>query len=300
MLQFLVEYEGDNVVGMENKSLKKVGIIVAVLAFLGGVVYYFVTENTPTDELTLYGNIEIRQVMVGFQVPGRIKLMHKEEGDSVKKGEVIAELDDSDYSSSLEKASAVVKQCAAISKEATAKYDKNAPLCRQNVLAQQDLDTLLRNKDKAEAEYEAAVASEKLAQNQLYYTKIYAPDDGIVTTRVQEPGAIVAAGQGIYTICKNKPMWVRTYISEPDLGNIKYGMKVKVFTDTVNPQTGKLRKYVGTIGYISPVAEFTPKTVESTEQRANLVYKIRVYVDNVDEFLRQGMPITVKIDLKSL
>ena len=248
----------------------------------------------------IYGNVEIRQVTLGFQVPGKILTMIKEEGDPVKKGEFIAEIDDSDYKNSLDKASAHVKEAAAISKEATSKYIKNAPLCKQNILAQQDLDTLLRNKDKAEAEYQAAVASEKLAENQLKYTKIYAPDDGIITTRIQEPGAIVSEGQGIYTICKNKPMWVRAYVSEPNLGNIKYGMKVRIFTDSVNPKTKKLREYEGQIGYISPVAEFTPKTVQSTDQRANLVYKIRVYIDNIDGFLRQGMPTTIKVDLKSL
>jgi len=280
--------------------MKRVGIAVFICVAIGGIAYYVANSDKNANELTLYGNVEIRQVTVSFQVSGKIITMIKEEGDPVKKGEMIAELNNSDYKSSLEKASAIVKQMKAVSKEAKAKYDKNAPLCKQNILAQQDYDTLLRNKDKAEAEHRAAVASEKLAQNQLEYTKIYAPDDGIVTTRIQEPGSIISAGQGIYIICKNKPMWVRAYISELDLGNIKYGMKVKVFTDTVDPKTKKLREYEGQIGYISPVAEFTPKTVQSTDQRANLVYKIRVYINNVDEFLRQGMPTTIKVDLKSL
>lgn len=282
--------------------MKKSVIAVSAGVVVVGIVCYFAipSENRNADEITLYGNVEIRQVTLGFQVPGKILTMAKEEGDSVKKGELIAELDDADYKNSLEKATALVKETSAISKEATSKYTKNAPLCLQNVLAKQDFDTLLRNKDKAEAEYQAAVASEKLAANQLRYTKIHAPDDGIVTTRIQEPGAIVSAGQGIYTICKNTPMWVRAYVSEPNLGNIKYGMKVKVFTDTQDPRTGKLREYIGKIGYISPVAEFTPKTVQSTDQRENLVYKIRVYIDNIDDFLRQGMPTTIKIDLKSL
>lgn len=280
--------------------MRKPVIIILAGAIIVGISCFFTISNKNEDEIILYGNVEIRQTTLGFQVPGKILYMIKEEGDTVKKGEVIAELDDSDYKNSLEKASAIVKQTAAVSKEAAAKYDKNAPLCLQNVLAKQELDTLLRNKDKAEAEHQAAVASEKLAENQLKYTKIHAPDDGIVTTRIQEPGAIVTAGQGIYTISKNKPMWVRAYVSETDLGNIKYGMKVKVFTDTKNPKTQKIREYEGQIGYISPVAEFTPKTVQSTDQRANLVYKIRVYISNIDDFLRQGMPTTIKIDLKSL
>ncbi|MBR1734529.1 MAG: efflux RND transporter periplasmic adaptor subunit [Alphaproteobacteria bacterium] len=281
--------------------MKKLKILAIILVLISGTVYAFYSLiNQNHSELTLYGNIEIRQVTLGFQVSGKIIEMRKEEGDSVKKGEIIAVLDSKDYENSLEMARANVKKTKAICKEAKSKYEKNAPLCRKNILAQQDFDTLLRNKDQAEADYQAAVASEKSAENQLSYTKIYAPDDGIITTRIQEPGSIIAAGQGIYTMCKNNPVWVRAYVSEIDLGNIKYGMKVRIVTDSVNPETNKVREYEGQIGYISPVAEFTPKTVQSTDQRANLVYKIRVYIDNKDDFLRQGMPTTIKINLKSI
>ena len=281
----------------QNVGKKLACTIAVVLAIIS---YWIMTKckNNPFD-LVLYGNVEIRQVTVGFQIPGKIFSMTKEEGDTVTKGEVIAILDDIDYKNSLEKANADVKKAKAINREASLKYERNGPLCLNNVLAKQDYDTLLSNKDRAEADYLAAVAAEKLAKNQLEYTQIHAPDDGIVTTRIQEPGAIVAAGQGIYTICKNHPMWVRAYVSESDLGNIKYGMKVKVFTDTVDPKTNKLRTYDGQIGYISPVAEFTPKTVQSTDTRSDLVYRIRVYINDIDEYLRQGMPVTIKIDLTS-
>ena len=101
-------------------------------------------------------------------------------------------------------------------------------------------------------------------------------------TRVQEAGSNVQKGQPVYTMAKTKPVWVRAYVNETDLGNIKYGQEVKVFTDTVNPKTGKNREYKGQIGYISPVAEFTPKTVQSTDTRTNLVYRIRVYIYDID------------------
>lgn len=116
-------------------------------------------------------------------------------------------------------------------------------------------------------------------------------------TRVQEAGSNVQKGQPVYTMAKTKPVWVRAYVNETDLGNIKYGQEVKVYTDTIDPQTGKNREYKGKIGYISPVAEFTPKTVQSTDTRTNLVYRIRVYIYNIDEYLRQGMPVTIKVDL---
>lgn len=116
-------------------------------------------------------------------------------------------------------------------------------------------------------------------------------------TRVQEAGSNVQKGQPVYTMAKTKPVWVRAYVNETDLGNIKYGQEVKVYTDTIDPQTGKNRQYKGQIGYISPVAEFTPKTVQSTDTRTNLVYRIRVYIYDIDEYLRQGMPVTIKVDL---
>ena len=117
--------------------------------------------------------------------------------------------------------------------------------------------------------------------------------------RVIEPGSNVQKGQPVYTMAKTNPVWVRAYVNEKDLGNIKYGQEVNVYTDTVNPQTGTKREYKGQIGYISPVAEFTPKTVQSTDTRTDLVYRIRVYINDIDEYLRQGMPVTICVKLNT-
>ena len=112
-----------------------------------------------------------------------------------------------------------------------------------------------------------------------------------------EPGTIVQKGTAIYTLSKPRPIWVRAYVSETDLGNIYEDMPAEIITDRTDPQTGIKRTYEGHIGYISPVSEFTPKSVQTTDLRTDLVYKIRVYVDNPDKFLRQGMPTTVTLDL---
>lgn len=278
---------------------KKVIIAIAILLILGLTVFFLTRKTNNKDELELFGNIEIRQVDLSFQVSGQISKILKEEGDNVKKGELVAVLDDKDYKANSEKASADIEKTLALKNDAQSKYERNLPLCAKDIVSKQDCDTLLHTKDKANADYNSAVAQKTFANNQLGYTKIYAPEDGIITIRVQENGATVAKGQPVYTMAKTKPVWIRAYVNETDLGNIKYGMKVKVYTDTVNPQTGKKREYNGYIGYISPVAEFTPKTVQSTDIRTSLVYRIRVYVDDIDEYLRQGMPTTIKIDLTS-
>lgn len=276
---------------------KKLAVIVLLLVIIGTCAYFLTRKKENPNELTLYGNIEIRQVDMSFQVGGQLLKMLKEEGDSVKKDELIAVLEDKDYKANLEKASADVNKTLALKNDAESKYNRNLPLCTDNTVSQQECDNLLNTRDKTRADYEAALAAKNFAKNQLDYTKIYAPDEGTVTVRVQEPGATVNKGQIVYTISKTKPVWIRAYVNETDLGNIKYGQKATVFTDSVDPKTGKHREYQGYIGYISPVAEFTPKTVQSTDLRTSLVYRIRVYVDDIDEYLRQGMPTTIKINL---
>ena len=271
---------------------KKIALLLLILILIGLSAYFVFRPKENTNELTLYGNIEIRQVDLSFQVSGQIEKMLKEEGDSVKKGELIAILDDKDYRSNLQKASAEVNKALALSRDAASKYERQFPLCADSTVSAQDCETLLNIKDKTKSDYEAALAQKTFSQNQLDYTKIYAPEEGTVTVRVQEPGATVAKGQTVYTISKTKPVWIRAYVNETDLGNVKYGQKAKVLTDTINPQTGSPREYQGYVGYISPVAEFTPKTVQSTDLRTSLVYRIRVYVDDIDEYLRQGMPVT--------
>lgn len=274
-------------------------LILLILIIVGTLGFLYFKNRKVTDELTLYGNIEIRQVDLSFQVAGKIEKMLKEEGDTVKAGELIAVLDDKDYVSNLEKAEADVEKTLALKNDAESKYERQAPLAEDNTISKQDYDTLLNVKNKSKADYDAAIAQKNFAKNQLDYTKIYAPEEGIVMIRIQEPGANVSKGQPVYTMAKTKPVWVRAYVNETDLGNIKYGQEVKVFTDTIDPKTGQKRMYKGQVGYISPVAEFTPKTVQSTDIRTNLVYRIRVYIYDIDEYLRQGMPVTIKVDLSA-
>ena len=276
---------------------KTVILILLILIVCGTLGFLYFKNRKNTNELTLYGNIEIRQVDLSFQVSGRIEKLLKEEGDTVKAGELIAVLDDKDYVSNLEKAEADVEKTLALKSDADSKFERNAPLVEDNTISKQDYDTLLNTKNKSAADYDAAVAQKNFAKNQLDYTKIYAPEDGIIMIRVQEPGANVSKAQHVYTMAKTKPVWVRAYVNETDLGNIKYGQGVNVYTDTVDPKTGEKRMYKGQVGYISPVAEFTPKTVQSTDIRTNLVYRIRVYIYDIDEYLRQGMPVTIKVDL---
>ncbi|MBR1943074.1 efflux RND transporter periplasmic adaptor subunit [bacterium] len=278
---------------------KKIIALILILLIAGTILIVKSKHKVNSNELTLYGNIEIRQVDLSFQVAGQVEKLLKEEGDTVKKGELLAIMDAKDYEANYAKAQAEVNRTLALKDDANSKYERQSPLAEDDTISKQDAETLFNNKNKANADYDVALANKTYTKNQLDYTKIYAPEDGIIMVRVQEPGATVTKGQPIYTMAKINPVWVRAYVNETDLGNIKYGQEVKVFTDTTDPKTNTKRKYKGTVGYISPVAEFTPKTVQSTDTRTNLVYRIRVYIYDIDEYLRQGMPVTIKVDLKT-
>lgn len=141
----------------------------------------------------------------------------------------------------------------------------------------------------ARAQRAAAAAQRDTARTDLADATISAPAAGTILTRAREPGAIVQPGETVFTLTIDRPMRVRAYVAEPDLGRISPGMKVEVTTD------GNAKVYHGTIGFISPTAEFTPKTVQTQDLRTDLVYRLRVIVNDPDDALRQGQPITVRI-----
>ena len=146
----------------------------------------------------------------------------------------------------------------------------------------------------AEARLAAAQAAQAQAATALSDTELLAPSNGTVIARVREPGSMVASKSTVYSLSLDRPVYVRAYVGEPDLGRIAPGTAVRVTNDTSN------KIYHGQIGFISPRAEFTPKTVETTDLRTDLVYRLRIVIDEADSdgALRQGMPVTIAVDAK--
>lgn len=144
----------------------------------------------------------------------------------------------------------------------------------------------------ARAELEAYKSELELARQRLGDTKLYAPCRGVVRELIMEPGEMASPQAPVLSLARTSPLWVRAYVDETNLGRIAPGMRAVVRTDTY---PGK--RYTGWIGYISPTAEFTPKTVQTEKLRSKLVYQVRVYVCNPENELRLGMPATVTIPL---
>lgn len=144
--------------------------------------------------------------------------------------------------------------------------------------------------DSQKAMLAAAQARLSKTQTALSDASLLAPSPGIISVRAREVGAMVQAGQTVYTLTLNDPVWIRAYVPQPRLGRIKPGMAVQVSIDSM---PGK--QYQGTVGFISPDAEFTPKSVQTDQVRDDLVYRIRVIATDPDNVFRQGMPVTVRV-----
>lgn len=319
-------------------------LILLSLLILGMAMYLFIDreESKKDHEITVYGNVDIRQVDLGFRVGGRIKKLNFEEGDLVKTGDVMAILDDVPYLNDLHSAQAQLDQNAAdLDKkkngnrveeiqqaESTVKeregthnnairiFNRQKELIKSKAASIQTYDNALQQmieskarlesaKDflhlmkagfrpediqASQAAYNLAKANLDTAQTNLDDTKLIAPSDGIIFSRIREEGAIVGIGATVYNLSLHHPVWIRAYVSEHNLGRIKPGDKALIYTDT-NPD----KPFKGQIGFISPQAEFTPKNVETEELRPDLVYRIRILADDPKGNLRQGMPVTVKL-----
>ncbi|MBI1195595.1 MAG: HlyD family efflux transporter periplasmic adaptor subunit [Gammaproteobacteria bacterium] len=144
--------------------------------------------------------------------------------------------------------------------------------------------------DRARAELAARRAAVAGARRQLTYCDLASPVKGVVSLRQAEVGQVVGAGQPVLKISELGRPWVRAYLREPDLPRVRLGQSAEVRVDGL---PGKV--FAGKVAFISPEAEFTPKTVETRELRVDLVYLIKVEVDNPDGLLKIGMPADVKI-----
>lgn len=262
--------------------------VCTVIAF--SIAYLLLHKKKESNEITLFGNVDVRLVDIGFRIPGRVDQLFFEEGDRVEPGQLLSVLDKTPYNAQRAQAAANVEAIAANLKNSEILLNRRKQLIGVGGVSQEDLDNAQANYDQLFANWMQTQAALAVQDDNLAYTEVFAPTEGVVLTRIREPGTVVNPGDPIYTISVASPVWIRAFVHEADLGNIYYGMPAEIHTDTKDGPV-----YKGYIGFISPMSEFTPKTVQTTQLRTDLVYRLRIYADNPDWRLKQGMPVTVKL-----
>ncbi|MEK1851374.1 MAG: HlyD family efflux transporter periplasmic adaptor subunit [Phyllobacterium sp.] len=317
-------------------------LLLIVVAAIGGGAWWYLHRPSANDALTLYGNVDLRQASLAFNGSERIAQVLVEEGDVVKKGQILARLDTSRLAPQVREADATVaSQRAMVLKlrngsrpeeiaqaranlasakadaaNANIQYERRAALTVNSTISKQELDTAKAAAAVADAKVEVAQSALDLAiagpraeellqaeaqlrgseaqlaliRQQLDDAELAAPFDAVVRSRLMEPGEMAAPTKPVFSLATIGTKWVRAYVSETKLGHVRSGMRANVMTDSFPD-----RPQGGWVGFISPVAEFTPKTVETEDLRSSLVYEVRVFVEDKDDLFRLGMPATVKL-----
>jgi HlyD family secretion protein len=212
-----------------------------------------------------------------------------DEGDIVYKGDLLARLDPDPYIREMHSLQALVNQQKADLAYREIVYAREKKLSGTGASSKDRYENAVAARDAAKASLDKVMADLSQATLRIQDTSLYSPSDGVVLTRAVEPGTMLAANSSLLTISLTNPVWVRAYISESELGKAKQGTQVRIYSDSY-PE----KSFEGKIGFVSSTAEFTPKTVETSDLRTDLVYRLRIVVQDPAHELRQGMPVTVK------
>jgi HlyD family secretion protein len=254
------------------------------------------------------------QVLARLDTRRLIPRVAEAEAQVLAQRQVVERLHHGSRPEEIAQARANVEAAQADAANARRQYERLKSLVEQRAASQQDLDNAKAALDvalarlaanqkaldlavagprkeeiaEAEARLQAAEAQLALLREQLADAELRAPVDAVVRSRIMEPGEMASPQKPVFSLAITDPKWVRAYVSEPDLGKVRPGMQATVAVDSY-PE----RRFEGWIGFISPVAEFTPKTVQTEELRSSLVYEVRVFVKDPADALRLGMPATV-------
>lgn len=328
------------------KPIAKILVVAIIFGALGvlGTRWFMKAENdSAPNTLTLYGNIDIRDAQLAFNEPERIAQVAVEEGDRVKKGQILATLQSDRLQARMRQTGAeIAAQQQVVDKLVAGTRPQEIAQVRAKVAAaqvqvknaaqnlrrirqtagsgatsRQSLDDAKARLDvqraqllvqekalnlalegprkediaAAKARLDALTASLALLNVRLGDMTLKSPAAGIIENRILEPGEMAGPSSPVITLALTDPKWVRAYVPEPDLGRIQRGMKAVIRSDSFAN-----RHFDGWVGFISPEAEFTPKNVETEDLRTQLVYEVRIFVDDPSDLLRLGMPVTVSVD----
>ena len=290
------------------------------------------------------GTIEATEVDVRSETSGKTLALHFDEGDWVKKGDIIAEIDHEKLDIELAQAKAKLAEAKAqltllikglrdkeverahetfleskvLLKDSKREYKRIQVLYDEGVVdlgsrdkteaayesAQKRYEIARKNYEIAvegsrkeeiqagEAVKEGAEAQVKLIERKIEDATVIIPIDGVISERYVELGEFVSVGSLIATIIDLKHPWVMTYVSEKNLGKVKLGQEGKVMVDSFPD-----KEFTGKVTYISPEAEFTPKNIQTKEERVKLVFGVKIEVDNLNQELKPGMPADAMIEV---
>lgn len=270
------------------------------------------------NEADAYGNFEATEITVSSEANGKIEFLEVEEGNKIAKNQIVGVIDTTQLHlnklqllASIQtissKSTNVLSQRRVLGEQLkTAKMEQNRILSmyKESAATKRQVDeiegkvSVIQEQMNSVGTQNAPILNEvkslevqiKKIEEQIKKSKIENPVEGTVLTKYAEPNEITSYGKPLYKIADLSEMTLRVYFSETQLASIKVGQEVTV---NIDDKDGT-KSYKGTISWISAAAEFTPKVIQTKEERVNLVYAVKVLVKN-DGALKIGMPAEVKL-----
>jgi len=282
---------------VKGMGLRKMVISALALIIIGTGIYYtamYAVAYYNRDKLYASGTIEATEIEVASKVQGRVDSFAVDEGDIVKKGDIIASLESDELSASLDQAIAI-EQTARVKLENSKKtYDRGTKLKKKRMISDQEYDTMKSAYDSAYSDFTRSTAARKLAQIAFNEATIRAPISGTILTKVADPGDLMAPFSTVVTMADLSVLDLMLYVPETKYGKIMLKDYVYINVDSYPGES-----FTGKVATISNKAEFTPKNIQTKEERTTQVFGVKVKIPNPDDKLKPGMPADAVIYLNS-
>ncbi len=270
---------------MAKKIKRLIPVVAIIIAATAAGIFILQKETHNNKAIKVSGNIEGDDVRISFRVEGQITELLTDEGMVIKIGDVVAKLNTDELSKIKAEAVAALKKAESQYELDKIDYVRAENMFQAGAISAQRRDTAKTQMDTDKAATEQLRAQAELADTRLGFADLAAPLNGYVLVKSALAGEVVQVGAPVFTAIDLDNIWVTAYINEKDLGRVKLSQEAYVTTDSY-----KNKKYKGWVSFISSQTEFTPKYIQTTEERVKYVYRIKVRVDNSSLDLKPGMP----------
>jgi len=281
-------------IDIKKIKVNKFAVIAVILAiaFLSAGIY-LIEKTSEGKVIKVSGNIEGYDVRISFRVEGQIEELLVDEGYELKVGQVVARLNTDELSKIKAEAAASLRLSEFQLQLDEIDYVRAENLFKAGAISAQQRDTYRTKRDTEKSNMERLRAQLELADTRLGFAELASPLNGYVLVRSAEQGEVLQVGAPVFTAIDLGNIWVEAFIEEKDMGRVKLNQEAYVKTDSY-PN----KKYKGWLSFISSQTEFTPKYIQTTEERVKYVYRIKVRVDNSSLDLKPGMPADAYITVK--
>ncbi|HPM42779.1 MAG TPA: efflux RND transporter periplasmic adaptor subunit, partial [Candidatus Omnitrophota bacterium] len=267
-----------------------------ILMVAGGVIllaliFMEVKRIEASRYIKVSGNMECDDIRLSFRVEGKIQKLNFDEGDVVKSGDTVALLETDELTKIRDEAAGALQRTIFEHRLARIDYERAENLYKAGSISTQKRDSAQTKSDGLRAQIKELKSALDLANTRLGFANLQSPINCYILTKSALAGEVVQVGATVFTVADLQNIWVTAYLEEKDLARVKLGQKAFVKTDTYPD-----KEYKGWVSFIAPEAEFTPKQIQTNEERVKLVYRVKVKTDNSSLELKPGMPADAYIE----